>query len=69
MQAHTLHAYKKWRSVRVIAKYLDSDGAGERVEILEQLADAHHVPRVPVLPPDSLRMSSLANLWMMLVRL
>jgi hypothetical protein len=35
-----------------IAKYLDSDGAGEHVEILEQLADAQLVPRVPVLLPE-----------------
>lgn len=35
-----------------IAEYLDGDGAGEGVEVLEQLADAHLVPRVPVLLPE-----------------
>jgi hypothetical protein len=32
--------------------YLDGDGAGEGVKILEQLADAHLVPGVPVLLPE-----------------
>lgn len=31
---------------------LDGDGAGEGVEVLEQLADAHLVPGVPVLLPE-----------------
>lgn len=31
---------------------LDGDGAGECVEVLEQLADAHLVPGVPVVLPE-----------------
>jgi len=43
---------KEGRNEYRTRRYLDGDGAGEGVKILEQLADAHLVPGVPVLLPE-----------------